>query len=104
MLTAELTKQLLESTSRIDQLKAENGGYDEHGIESEEDFSSEGDLSDLSDDDDVAEVSGNLDVRSQQLQQRCVDALGDNFSRVYAYIKSARDEHDDAMSDEAEDA
>lgn len=104
---AELTKQLMESTARIEQLKIEHGGYDEEvedpdtdGLtsESEEDF----DLSE--DEDDPSEMSGNLDARAQGLQKRCMEALGDKFERVYTYLKQAREGYDDAISEEAEAA
>eukprot|EP00656_Telonema_subtile_P024156 TRINITY_DN2607_c0_g1_i1.p1 TRINITY_DN2607_c0_g1~~TRINITY_DN2607_c0_g1_i1.p1 ORF type:complete len:662 (-),score=252.36 TRINITY_DN2607_c0_g1_i1:460-2445(-) len=99
---AELHKQLLESTARICQLKTEHGGYeDTDGLTSSGSGSEED--SDLSDsDEDPSEMSGNLDARSQVLQKRCKDALGDKFETVYRYLKQTR-EQNDATSDEAED-
>lgn len=103
---AELQAQLLESTARIEQLKTEHGGYED---EEEEDEDTEGLTSDSEEyevseeDEDPSEMSGNLDARSQVLQKRCRDALGDNFEKVYQFLKVTR-EQNEATSDEAEDA
>jgi len=102
-LEEEYMAQLLEATARIDQLKTENGGYDDSDVSEEEGLSSDSDELSLSDN-DVCESSGNLDARSHLLHKRCVEALGDKFEAVYNYLRHAQENSDDVMTDEIEDA